>query len=46
MAIRLDVPYTPYATSPREKTGYIITFEQFEGGDLLSGTFEDTERSN
>ena len=29
-----DVIYTPYATSSKEKTGGIITFVQFEEGDL------------
>ena len=33
-----DVSYTPYAVSPREKTGDIITFTQFEEGNLLSET--------
>ena len=30
------VSYTPCATSPKEKTGDIITFAQFEEGNLLS----------
>ena len=30
------VLYTPYATYSKEKTGYIITFEQFEEGNLPS----------
>ena len=34
--MRPAVPYTPYATSPREKTGNIIMFAQFEEGNLLS----------
>ena len=29
MAMRLAVTYTPYATSPREQTGNVITFTQF-----------------
>ena len=36
MAMLPSVVYTPYATSPREKTGDIIMFTQFEEGDLLS----------
>ena len=36
MATRLDVSYTPYATSSKEKTGYIIMFAHFEEGGLLS----------
>ena len=31
--MRLEVTYTPCATSSRQQTGYIITFSQFvEGG--------------
>ena len=30
--------YTPYATSSRGETGDIITFTQFEEGNLLSDT--------
>ena len=36
MTMRPAVKYTTYATSPRGKTGDIITFEQFEEGNLLS----------
>ena len=36
MAMRPDVSYTPYAKSSREKTGNIITFKNFEEGNLLS----------
>ena len=32
------VPYMPYAAYSREQTGDIITFAQFEEGDLLSET--------
>ena len=32
------VSYTPYVTSSKEKTGNIITFAQFEEGELLSET--------
>ena len=45
MAMRLSVIYTTYATSSRRKTGYIITFTQFEVGNLLSETREDAESS-
>ena len=38
MAIRLDVLYTSYATSSMEQTGNIITFAQFEEGNLLYET--------
>ena len=34
MAMRSKVTYTPYATSSKEKTGDIITFAQFEEGNL------------
>ena len=43
MAMRLDVSYTPYVTSSKEKTGNIITFVQFEEGNLLSGILDHTE---
>ena len=53
MAMRPAVSYTPYATYSREKTGDIITFTQFEEGNLLSETKnlwsetrDDTESSN
>ena len=36
MAMCTSVSYTPYAKYPREKTGNIIKFAQFEEGDLLS----------
>ena len=38
-----DVTYTPYDTSSKEKTGDVITFAQFEEGDLLTETRNDTE---
>ena len=34
MAMRLAVTYTPYVTSLREQTGNIITFAQFEEGNI------------
>ena len=36
MAMRPAVSYIPYTISPRKKNGDIITFEQFEEGNLLS----------
>ena len=43
MAMSLEVTYTPYATSSKEQTGDVITFAQFEEGDLISETHNDTE---
>ena len=43
MAMRPAVTYPPYATSSKEQTGDVITFAQFEEGDLLSETRNDTE---
>ena len=43
MDMRSSVTYTPCATSSREKTGDIITFDQFEEGDLLSETRNHAE---
>ena len=43
MAMRPAVTYTPYATSYKEKTGDVITFAQFEEGNLLSEIRNDTE---
>ena len=43
MAIRPAVSYIPYAKSSREKTGNIIMFTQFEEGNLLSETSNNTE---
>ena len=37
------VMYTLYATSSKEKTGDVITFAQFEEGNLLTETRNDTE---
>ena len=34
MAMRTAVMYTPCATSSREQTGNIITFTQFEEGNI------------
>ena len=43
MAMRPAVTYTPYATSSKEQTGDVITFAQFEEGNLLNETRNDTE---
>ena len=37
------VTYTPCATYSREQTGYIITFSQFEEGNILTKTCNDVE---
>ena len=36
MAMRPAVTYTSYATSLKEQTGDVITFAQFEEGDILT----------
>ena len=41
--MRLAVKYTPYATSSREQTGDVITFTQFEEGNILTETRNDAE---
>ena len=43
MAMRPELTYTPYATSSKEQTGDVITFTQFEEGNILSETRNDTE---
>ena len=43
MAIRPAVMYTLCATSSIEQTGDVITFTQFEEGNLLTETRNDTE---
>ena len=43
MAMRPAVTYTPYATSSKKQTGNVITFVQFEEGNLLTETRNDTE---
>ena len=43
MTMRPVVTYTPYATSSKEQTGDVITFTQFEEGNLLTETRNDTE---
>ena len=36
MVMHLTVTYTPYATSSKEKTGNVITFAQFDEGNLFT----------
>ena len=43
MAMRPAVTYTPYATSLREQTGNVITLTQFEEGNILTETRNNTE---
>ena len=43
MAMRPAVTYTPYATSSKEQTGDVITFTQFEEGNILTETRNNTE---
>ena len=43
MAIRPTVTYTPYATSSKEQTSDVITFAQFEEGNLITETRNDEE---
>ena len=43
MVVRPVVTYTPYVTSSREKTGNVITFAQFEEGNILTETRNDAE---
>ena len=43
MVMCTTVTYTPYATSSKEQTGDVITFAQFEEGNLISETRNDTE---
>ena len=42
-AMRPEVTYTPYATSSKEQTGDVITFTQFEEGNLISKICNYTE---
>ena len=41
-----EVSHIPYGTSSKEKTGNIITFTQFEEGNLLSESCKDMEIGN
>ena len=37
------VTYTLYATSPKEQTGYVITFTQFDEGNILTENRNNAE---
>ena len=41
--MRPEVMYTPYVKSSKEKTGVVITFTQFEEGEILTETRNNTE---
>ena len=41
--MRLEVTYTPYATSSREQTGNIIMFAHFEEEKILTETRNNAE---
>ena len=41
--MRPAVTYTPYATSSKEQTGDVITFTQFEEGNIWTKTPNDAE---
>ena len=43
MAMRPTVTYNPYVTSSKGQTGDVITFTQFEEGNLLTKNCNDTE---
>ena len=43
MAMRIAVTYTPYAMSSKEQSGDVITFTQFEEGNILTKTRNDAE---
>ena len=43
MAMRPAVTYTTYATSLKEQTGDVITFTQFQKGNILTEARNDTE---
>ena len=43
MAMRPSVTYTPYATSSKEQNRNVITFAQFEEGDILTKTRNNAE---
>ena len=43
MAMLPEVTYTPYAMSLREQTGGVITFTQFEEGNILTETRNNAE---
>ena len=41
--MRPAVTYTPYVMSSKEQTGNVITFAQFEKGNILTETRNDAE---
>ena len=41
--MRPEVTYTPYAASSKEQTGDVITFAQFEEGNILTENRNDAE---
>ena len=43
MSMPSAVTYTPYATSPKEQTGDVITFTQSEEGNILTETRNNAE---
>ena len=43
MVMRPEVTYTPYATSSKEQTGNVITFAQFEEGNIITETCTNAE---
>ena len=43
MEMRPAVTYTPYATPSKEQTGNVISFAQFEEGNILTETRNDAE---
>ena len=43
IAVRPSVTYTPYAMSSEEQTGDVITFAQFEEGEILTKTLSNAE---
>ena len=43
MAMRPEVTYTLYAACSKEQTGGVITFAQFEEGNILTETRNDAE---
>ena len=46
MAMRRAVTYTPYVTSSKEQNGDVITFAQFEEGNIITKTCNDAEISD
>ena len=46
MTMHPAVTYTLYVTSPKEKTGNVITFAEFEEGNILTEARNDKESSD